>query len=746
MELDDLVYTFDPADLGAGSLLGNRDVEAQFDATSNLVDAWSALDDLFFCGPIRFGFTALRQARGDIVPEPLDPLVTRFFPDRQETIFGTEGLILSLRAFVPIATGYERAVGWLVEVQAEGPQLLEVEIDLRFVAEGHGPGQERLVRIHQDRGQVVGTSEPVSLQRYNLTLGSREEVRLFGSPSGPPHQVTLSTPARARLTYRLLVEGITAVPFVLSYSPAGEQVAWSGFLALSDLERFAERSRSGLEKRLSAPLVLTPEPEINRALLWAGAAGLRVFHAFTAGAAVPAAPGISDVDVGAAAWYSMAADWFDPALSVELLETLATKAQTEGGALASVLRGHSEGQETFGLTLSDATPLFVLAVAHHVAVTNDDDIAVRLWPAVKRAAEALLAARSEDGLIRVQPQGTGQWGLPGWRKAIPGYRLEGAITELNVLAAWALFAGYRLAVQAGEVASGERWRQAAAVIAAALPRLARPGGELSRLADGEDDLTGDLVFPLLAGLADEGLAARLALRLRSAFQWTAAGARTVGSDQPGYDPAFAGGLLGGVSPVLTSWVAVAAREHYPELPGEALRALAKVSEAEQPGQRGLVPGQLPGGLHGETFGRLGPELHPLAAPLLRWLAIEGLLGVRLPLVPWIEAAELRPSLPSEWRWLVVSRLPWKGAHVSAIVTDGVIHTDADFEGARVERWTSIEPLPVSPVPAWLLRRGDEQRLFAVTPEQAFDGLIPAGARRWAVSLAAGEAALLTESE
>lgn len=746
MDVENLVYTFEPADLGLGSLLGNRDVEAQLDATTNLVSAWSAIDDLPFCGPVRFAFTALLQARGSVVPEVLEALVTRFTPGSQESIYGTEGLILTLRAFVPIGTGYERAVGWLLEIQAEGPRLLQVDVDLRFVGEGHDPSRERLVQLRENRGLLVGTSEPIHLRRFDLTLGSSNEVRVFGTPSGPPDQVVLAAPARARLTYRLLVEGAIAVPFILSYSPAGEQVAWSGFLALSDLERFAARSARTLEKHLDSPCILTPEVRLNRALSWMRATSVRVQHMFAAGPAVAEAPGTADVPIGVNAWYAMAADWLTPTFSGELLETLATKAQTATGAMASLLHGRTEGQESYDLTLSDATPLFILAVAHHIAATGNQDLAAALWPSVRRAADALLAGRGDDGLLRLRPEGTARWGLPGWRKTIPGYRLEGAVTELNVLAAWALFAAQQLALAAGDGEARTRWQDAAGRIAAALPQLARTGGELPRLSDDQEELTGDLVFPLLAGVVQEPVADRLARRLLSPLQWTEAGARTVGSDQPGYEPAFADGLTGGISPLLTAWVGVAAREHQPALPATALRALATLIEAETPGARGFVPGQLPSALHGENLTRLGSPLHPLAAPLAHWLAVEGLLGLRLPVVPWIEAAALQPALPADWRWLVVSQLPWQGGQASMLVLDGVIHTDAEFRGSRVERWTSIQGLPAAPVPAWRLRRDDEEALFVAAPNEPFSGEVRVDGHHWAVGLESGEAALLESSE
>ncbi|HYP47062.1 MAG TPA: hypothetical protein VEQ61_00350, partial [Thermoleophilaceae bacterium] len=331
-------------------------------------------------------------------------------------------------------------------------------------------------------------------------------------------------------------------------------------------------------------------------------------------------------------------------------------------------------------------------------------------------------------------------------KEIPGYQLEGTLPELNALAAWALFAAHSLALRRGETKVGECWRDAAGELAAALPRLARSGGSLPRLADDQDALTGDLVFPLLAGFGPEPLAAGLARRLARAYQWTEAGARTVGSDQPGYDPEFAGGLMGGISPILTAWVGVAAREHFPGLPVEALRGLASLIENERPNARDLVPGQLPAALHGETFGRLGPSLHPLAAPLMRWLAIEGVLGLRLPLVPWVKSITIQPALPENWSWLVVSRLPWQGGEVSAIVHDGTIHTNGEFEAARIERWARIEPVPGTAVPAWRLQRRGERRLFVAAPDEAYSGTLVAAGSRWRVRLAGGEAALLSEPE
>ena len=101
-EIDGLSYTYEVDELASGASFGNQKLFIHTDARSNLMSAWSASDNQWYCGPLQFRFS--------VRDEVLIPMVTRFFPAYQETIYGTEGIVLSHRVFVPFAAGYERAL------------------------------------------------------------------------------------------------------------------------------------------------------------------------------------------------------------------------------------------------------------------------------------------------------------------------------------------------------------------------------------------------------------------------------------------------------------------------------------------------------------------------------------------------------------------------------------------------------------------------------------------------------------
>ena len=72
------------------------------------------------------------------------------------------------------------------------------------------------------------------------------------------------------------------------------------------------------------------------------------------------------------------------------------------------------------------------------------------------------------------------------------------------------------------------------------------------------NITCDLVFPVMFGVADRDRAARIVSRLSAESFWTAAGIRTIPGDDIDYGPTHGYGLLGGVWVGVTFWYAFAA--------------------------------------------------------------------------------------------------------------------------------------------------------------------------------------------
>ena len=69
-----------------------------------------------------------------------------------------------------------------------------------------------------------------------------------------------------------------------------------------------------------------------------------------------------------------------------------------------------------------------------------------------------------------------------------------------------------------------------------------------------------------------------------------------------------------------------------------------------------MPGQFSEWLHGETLTNEGMMLSPWDPPRYLWAAMEGVGG----LDPSGDGVTLHPRLASDWKWLGVQNLPYRG--------------------------------------------------------------------------------------
>lgn len=356
--MDDLVYTHTTGELRKGGTYANPTVVAQTDPASNLVRLWSALENRTYCGAVRFQFRTFELGRP---ADRLQPMVTRFYPTYQETIYGTEGVIVAQRVFVPFRAGYSDAVCWLLDLQAEGHRLLQVDVDITWGSEKGGASGVR--QRYQD-GLVVA-----------LDRGNTHGARVFGA-HGAPTTYELVDGRRARLQYHILIEGYVHVPFILTIAPAGEQLAWNGFLALGEITLVFRDTVQQMGRALEAARVMVPAAPFNRGLEWARVTLMRSVRRGPEGLALIVAGADDRVDTVACARAAEALDWLDPTLSREVLDTLQRVAQGEQGGLAAAFDLH-DGTH-LGSPDTQATAAFVHLAAHHAVVTG---------------AEALTAAR-----------------------------------------------------------------------------------------------------------------------------------------------------------------------------------------------------------------------------------------------------------------------------------------------------------------------------------------------------------------
>jgi len=230
------------------------------------------------------------------------------------------------------------------------------------------------------------------------------------------------------------------------------------------------------------------------------------------------------------------------------------------------------------------------------------------------------------------------------------------------------------------------------------------------------DITGDQIFPVFFGIADDGTKKNILKRLTHDDLWTSFGSRTVSPGEKNYDPDFGYQLMGGVWHNLTAWVSYCIRHDEPERLVEGMHNIYRLPEINNLKEyQNVVPGEFPERLHGETFASRGMSLSPWMPPTYLWLAIEGLVGVK----PSTGAIEISPAIPVSWNWIAVKDLPWRGSHITALLFEGVLYCS--------EHVTSRYPLRVGElldvrsdnqiIAAMSFRLSDGIVLFAVSAEK-----------------------------
>lgn len=441
---------------------------------------------------------------------------------------------------------------------------------------------------------------------------------------------------------------------------------------------------------LASTEMLSPVVEANRGVFWAKANMLRVLRETPTGRGFTNDPGRSNNCVGRDSfWFVHGCDWLDPEFSRALLRGFADR-QEDDGKIVEYYDLRTGKTSDDGLNVNDNTPLFVLAVWHHALATGDPDFLKEFYEAARRAIEQLLASRDERGLVWCNADGTGARGIAGWRNVIRDYRISGATTELNSETFAALEKIAELAKMLGRNGDARRYEAEAQALRKAIEKYLRnPENGLYYLnidVDGRprSEVTSDLVFPVIFGVADVETSVRIVERLRAADFWTDAGVRTVPRDAPEYGPTQGSGLLGGVWAGVTFWYAFAASRFIPDLMLEALRRTF-AHYARDPKATNTVPGQFSEWSNGETLVNGGMMLSPWFPPRYLWAAIEGACG----LTPTPTGARIDPKLPLDWLWLGARSVPLRGKPISWFV----VHQDGRqrlFATRAVETDASLE--------------------------------------------------------
>ena len=670
-----LRYGYPVRSLSLGASLSNLWIFARLDPESDLWGLWGS-EDQWYCGRLR-----LRAWAG---PAPFEAVRTTFYPEAQATEYRCGELALRKVAWVPAGTPWDRAFLWEVELvnPTAGAVRFRIQVDALWppIAEGDGlrraeaDQQEKQVRCRLDAGRVLATTDPPPGR-------PPAEVRLLGTWGGHPVPVGhhFGRPGTARLLYELDLgpDERRRLWVVLLVSPDGEEAARRAWETMPHPDQLRAATGEHLRQRLLLPQLLTPWPEVNRGFEWAKVNTLRVQSRYPAGYGFTNDPPQDILVIRDAAWYIFGSDFVTPDFSREMIDLILREGVDATGKFCEYIRCAEQPptRDDYGLNINDDTPLFLLALYHHAACSADAAFLRRIFPAVRRAANYILSQMHDD-LVFCHSRRTNVWGIAGWRNIIPAFNLSGAVTEINAECCAALRRAAEMARAVGRSRDAELWEEAAERIQQAIHRdlVSQETGlyALARGADGQlvEGVTADMVFPLLFDVAEEPVRQRVEGRLLSPAFWTPYGTRTVGADQPEYDPDAGSQLLGGVWPNLTAWVAYAVRRAHPGMVAEALRRLFRICEAEEPAWLGhVVPGEFPERLHGDTGRSRGMALSPWMPPTYLWLAVSGLVGVE----PRLGGLWVQPALPEGCRWVLLRGLPFGGGRLTAVLWEGTLH-------------------------------------------------------------------------
>jgi Bacterial alpha-L-rhamnosidase 6 hairpin glycosidase domain len=740
-----MYYEYDVNKLWLGAHYGNLEIHARTDARSNLAGLWRAADDQFYCGRMTFRFSDGEQS------PPAG--TTQFYPSHQSTTYATDRLHVSKTFFAPFGTEDQGCVYMVVLARnlTAAPCSASIEVAMHyplFVGAEYmklpEPGQlDKRFRTEMIDGMVV-----------TRTVGREDEVRVLCSTA--PLLESRFTDRTAQLRYDLALEPMEQreVGFCLLISDAGAGSALArGERAMMYRDVF-ERTEIEFGALIDRCDVATPDAVLNRAIRWAKVNMIRDQRRFPVGLGFTNDPPQDILVVRDVAWFTVGCDYFVPWFSRGSLEVVRDYGVEPGGALTEYIMASNDPPSisNYGLNINDDTPLFIFGVHHHYALTKDVDFLRGMYDTVRDAADWILAQR-RDGLIWCTSEESNLWGICSWRNVIPGYQLSGAVTEINAECYMGLYLASRCAKALDRHDDAQRFLEAALALKRRIndQLVSEQTGVYLLNIDNQGvrhhDLTGDMIFPVLFGVATRELKNRVLDMLTGPKFWTDYGARTVAPGEPNYDPERSLQLLGGVWPNLTAWIAYAGREERPDMVVRAMRNIYRLSETASPAAfKNVVPGQFPERLNGTTYESCGMALSPWMPPTYLWLAMDGLVGFR----PSLNRLIVQPHIPYSWRWIAVRKFPYAGKVHSLFFLDGVLYTTLDVDTVfpvllfdeDVSGQVSSDAFCIA------LRRADQVTIFvSATESQDYDitiapSLVEDG-RVITVALAAGEAKLLT---
>ncbi len=354
--------------------LANHDLAFDVDAKTDLQALFWPWADAQYARSIELQIS-------DPQNDELMALVVRYYPGYQETILGSEGMIISKRLAVPLASNYDRAVLWMLECQAEGDRLMRLDVTIDW-------GEPLTQRIVD--GLLVAQLNPGRAQGIYAQQNA-DSTRVFGNPQGRPSTFELDNDGHAKLTYYVLINGIVEVPLLLTISDVGEQVAWNGFLALRDAERAFQLSVEAWDKMLKTGRLWTSDPRLNRAVQAGRLLSVQSLRRLRTGMS-PAARRVADVPR-----LVKSLDIFDLTESQNLLAHVRRVAEKSAGKLPELLPLHAKAPLIApGPAMAWTNRAYLMALHEHLLRHPNTDLSAQHYAAVQACAEQLIRLRWQN--------------------------------------------------------------------------------------------------------------------------------------------------------------------------------------------------------------------------------------------------------------------------------------------------------------------------------------------------------------
>jgi len=713
--VQNMLYEYEVSKLRTGANYGNIALFSRADQYSNLAGLWCAEDDQFYCGR-----WVMRYSIGG---QPVLAERTTFRATHQTTTYHLDDIEIQQTYFVPLGVTHLKVAYTLVRLRNFGVQPITVDIRTQIQFPWVMlPEFSKLPDMTQKNKKVHSRLDGNLI--ITETVGRPEEVRVVGTPVMPPQQSAFDARS-ADLHYLVEVPGREEmeIPFIMTVSGQGLNDALDRYEHSTDYNAVLETTNATAERLIEQSDVLVPDPLINRAVKWAKINILREQKLYPNGYGFTNDPPQDILVVRDVAWFSIGSDYITPEFSRGMLRLVQQYGVEETGELTEYLLACETPPSinNYGLNINDDTPLFIFAAHHHLALSGDMDFLKEMYETIKRAADWILAQR-RAGLIWCTSEESNAWGIASWRNMIPEYQISGAVTEINAECYMALRLASRCCEAMGDKELAQDYVDAAIQLKEEINRqlVSEVTGLYVLNIDNNGNkhhlVTGDLIFPVLFGVADERMRQTILNVLYSPEFWTDYGVRTVGRHEPEYDPEFAMRLQGGIWPNLTAWVAYGSRLDYPEKMVEAMHNIYRISEVPVPKDfKNVVPGTFPECLNGENFQSRGMAQSPWMAPTYLWLTIDGLLGVR----PGLDMLRIQPHLPEAWQWCAIRNIPYWGDKFSYFVYSGILYTDHAVESPYPQEVFERDITDSLECNAYVLgfQRGSEILIFVGTDER-----------------------------